>query len=137
MVRQPSQENLLDELARLVGRPGSVVGEALDNLLQVLLVDLDAETGRALGPYPMTAWQALAPSVPVVRRAWVAAASAGLTTEEVFTALAVIDDHVRRRCGSDAWQRSAEWLPQLAAHTRGVPGSVGRAGAGETTLPPY
>lgn len=48
----------------------------------------------------------------------------GLTTEEVFTALAVVDDHVRRRYGNDAWQRVPEWAPRLV-HRYNLTGSAG------------
>ncbi|MFN7965809.1 MAG: hypothetical protein U0V87_09015 [Acidobacteriota bacterium] len=113
-MREPIQENLLEELTRLVGRPLPVVHEALASLLSVLSNDFPEETLTSLAEYPMTAWQALAPHDPGTRRLWSAAVATGLTPEESYTALAVIDDHVRRGFGADAWQRVKEWAPRLA-----------------------
>lgn len=113
-MREPIQENLLEELSRLVGRPVPVVHEALASLLRVLVHEFREESLTPLAEFPMTAWQALAPNDPGTRRLWSAAVGAGLTAEESFTALAVIDDHVRRGFGADAWPRVKEWAPRLA-----------------------
>ncbi|UCF67156.1 MAG: hypothetical protein JSV80_15475 [Acidobacteriota bacterium] len=108
------EENLLDELTRLVGRPVPVIAEALAGLLGVLVSEMPRDTMGSLSPFPMSAWQALAPQEKAVRRIWGQALTAGLTVEEVFTVIAVVDDHVRRRFGADAWPRVAEWGPRLA-----------------------
>ena len=112
--KEAAQENLLDELTRLVGRPMPVVREALARLLGVFSGEVEAGTARSLSPYPMTAWKALAPETAVAEQSWMAIASAGLQPEEVFTAMAVIDDHVRRYYGNDAWSRAGEWSCRLA-----------------------
>ncbi|GAB4371061.1 MAG: hypothetical protein Kow0062_06300 [Acidobacteriota bacterium] len=125
MLREPLDENLLDELTRLVGRPAVVVREALARLMTVLNGSVDPELGRRLGAFPMTAWQAIDSGSPVVRAIWSAVVGAGMTTEEAFTALAVVDDHVRRRYGADAWSRVAEWGPRLAG--RYCPGDAAPA----------
>lgn len=113
MVGQPLQEDLLEELTRLVGRPSPVVRDAFSRLLKVLLREVDEETARTLAMFPMTAWQSIAPGCPALRNLWSATLSAGLTVEEVFTAFAVIDDHVRRRYGAAAWTVLAEWGPKF------------------------
>lgn len=111
---EPLDENLLDEMTRLVGRPASVLRDVLAGLLGVVVEDLGSDLAHALSGFPMTSWQGLAPDAPVTRGLWSAVLSSGLTAEEVFTALAVVDDHVRRRYGSDAWTRVREWAPRLA-----------------------
>ena len=116
MLREPLDENLLDELTRLVGRPAIVVRDALARLMGTLVGGMDRELGRRLGAFPMTAWQSIAPGCPLAREIWSAVVGAGMTAEEAFTALAVVDDHVRRRYGADAWQHVAEWGPRLAGH---------------------
>lgn len=113
MVGQPLREDLLEELTRLVGRPSPVVRDALSRLLKVLLHEVDEDVARTLAAFPMTAWQSLAPGCPALRNLWSATLSAGLTVEEVFTAFAVIDDHVRRRYGAEAWTELAEWGPKF------------------------
>jgi hypothetical protein len=113
MVGQPLQEDLLEELTRLVGRPSPVVRDAFSRLLGVLLREVDGEVARNLAAFPMTAWQSIAPGCPALRNLWTATLSAGLTVEEVFTAFAVIDDHVRRRYGAEAWTTLAEWGPRF------------------------
>lgn len=113
MVGQPLQEDLLEELTRLVGRPAPVVRDAFSRLLKVLLREVDEETVRTLAAFPMTAWQSIAPGCPALRNLWSATLSAGLTVEEVFTAFAVIDDHVRRRYGAEAWISIAAWGPKF------------------------
>ena len=114
MYREALDENLLDELTRLVGRPASVLRDVLAGMLRVVVEDLGADLANSLSSYPMTAWQGLAPDAQVTRGLWSAVLSSGLTAEEVFTALAVVDDHVRRRYGSDAWTAVQEWAPRLA-----------------------
>ncbi|RMG45369.1 MAG: hypothetical protein D6718_07380 [Acidobacteria bacterium] len=114
MYQDRLDENLLDEVTRLVGRPVPVVADALGGLFGVLVGELPGELARQLAPFPLTAWQALAPEEEPVRRIWTAALSAGLTAEEVFTVLAVVDDHVRRRFGNEAWSRAGEWARRLA-----------------------
>ena len=113
MPGQPFREDLLEELTRLVGRPSPVVRDAFSRLLKVLLREVDEEVARTLAAFPMTAWQSIAPGCPALRNLWSATLSAGLTVEEVFTAFAVIDDHVRRRYGADAWTSLAEWGPKF------------------------
>ena len=113
MVGQPLREDLLEELTRLVGRPSPVIRDAFSRLLEVLLREVDAEVARTLSAFPMTAWQSIAPGCPALRNLWSATLSAGLTVEEVFTAFAVIDDHVRRRYGANAWTSLAEWGPRF------------------------
>ncbi len=113
MVRQPFHEDLLEELTRLVGRPAPVVRDAFSRLFKVLLREVDKDVARTLAAYPMTAWQSIAPGCPALRNLWSATLSAGLTVEEVFTAFAVIDDHVRRRFGADAWNSLDEWGPRF------------------------
>ncbi len=113
MFAEPLPENLVDELTRLVGRPMPVVREALARLLTVIVEQCDGASVSELAPFPLTAWQALAPGHPAARALWSAVMSAGLTTEEVFTTLAVVDDHVRRRFGSDAWSGATEWGDRL------------------------
>ncbi len=113
MFAEPLPENLVDELTRLVGRPMPVVQEALARLLTVIVEQCDQSAVGELAPFPLTAWQALAPDHPAARSLWSAVMSAGLTTEEVFTTLAVVDDHVRRRFGSDAWGGAADWGHRL------------------------
>ena len=114
MYNKPTEENLLDEMARLIGRPFPVVQQALARLFGVLEVEFDPALARCLSPFPMTAWRALAPESSFSRQAWSAIASVGLTKEEVFTAVAVLDDHVRRYYGGDAWARWADWGRRLA-----------------------
>jgi hypothetical protein len=114
LYREPLDENLLDELTRLVGRPSSVLREVLSGVLRVVVSELNSDVARALSSFPMTAWQGLAPDSAVTRGLWSAILSSGLTAEEVFTALAVVDDHVRRRYGSEAWTEVHEWAPRLA-----------------------
>jgi len=113
MGRQPLHEDLLEELTRLVGRPRPVIREAFSRLLKVLLSEIDEQTAQRLGTYPMTSWQSLAPGCRALRNLWSATLSAGLTVEEVFTAFAVIDDHVRRRYGSEAWSELRDWGPRM------------------------
>ena len=113
MPGQPFREDLLEELTRLVGRPSPVIRDAFSRLLKVLLREVDEEVARTLAAFPMTAWQSIAPGCPALRNLWSATLSAGLTVEEVFTAFAVIDDHVRRRYGADAWTSLAEWGPKF------------------------
>jgi hypothetical protein len=113
MQREPLRENLIDELTRLVGRPSSVLREALSGVVRVLSLRLKGDLATRLAAFPMTAWPGLAPHEPVTRDLWSAVLSPGLTPEETFTALAIIDDHVRRRYGTDAWTRLEEWGPQL------------------------
>lgn len=118
MYREPLQEDLLEELTRLVGRPVAVVHDAVARLLDTVVVGFDAALLRSLGPFPMTAWPSLAPDSPETRRLWSAVLGTGLTAEEVFTALAVVDDHVRRRFGNDAWFRVHDWCGVLAGQCR-------------------
>lgn len=118
MQREPLDENLLDELTRLVGRPSTVLRDVLERTIGVLIEALTPDTARELSTFPMTAWQSLAPHAPVTRALWSAVLSAGLTAEETFTALAVIDDHVRRRYGVMGWATLAEWGPGLAGRYR-------------------
>jgi hypothetical protein len=127
MVGQPLREDLLEELTRLVGRPSPVVRDAFSRLLKVLLREVDEEVARTLSVFPMTAWQSIAPDYPALRNLLSATLSAGLTVEEVFTAFAVIDDHVRRRYGAEAWMSLSEWGPKL--ELRYVPEQA-RGGAG-------
>ncbi len=114
MYAEPLQENLVEEMTRLIARPVPVVREAMSRLLEVMVEALDPATTERLAPFPLTAWQALASEKSVTRQMWSAMLSAGLTTEEVFTVLAVVDDHVRRRFGNGAWVAVAEWGPGLA-----------------------
>lgn len=114
MAREPLQEDLLDALTRLVGRPLPVVQEALARLLGGLSRHLGHELLAAMGPFPLTSWHALCPCPESGRQVWADVQATGLSAEEVFTALAVVDDHVRRRYGSDAWSRLDEWSPNLA-----------------------
>jgi hypothetical protein len=111
--REPLEEDLLDELTRLVGRPQPVLQEAVRRLVHVLLEQFEPELVRSLAGFPMTAWQSLAPEQPAAREMWSAALGAGLTAEEVFTTLAVIDDHVRRTHGALAWEALHRWAPRL------------------------
>jgi hypothetical protein len=113
MKREPFDENLIDELTRLVGRPSSVLRDALRGMLRELLDGLTPERARTLAEFPMTSWPALAPGIDLTRRLWSSVLSAGLTAEETFTTLAVVDDHARRRFGVDAWSRVRTWGPQL------------------------
>lgn len=113
MGRQPLCEDLLEELTRLVGRPNPVIREAFSRLLKVMLFEVDEQTAQRLGAFPMTSWQSLAPGCRALRNLWSAALSAGLTVEEVFTALAVVDDHVRRRYGNEAWSGVRGWGPRM------------------------
>ncbi len=108
------EENLLDELTRLVGRPVPVVREALTRLLGVLITGFDGEASRRLSAFPMTAWRAIDPQGRASLESWEAIVSAGLSVEEAFTALAVIDDHVRRCYGNTAWSRLRDWSHRLA-----------------------
>lgn len=124
MVRQPLSENLIDELVRLVGRPFPVVQAVLSRLMAVAGKDLPSGLGAELAVYPLTAWLALAPEEGAVKKIWNEVMEVGLTTEEVFTALAVVDDHVRRRYGNDAWQRVPEWAPGVV-HRYNLAGPVG------------
>lgn len=124
MVRQPLSENLIDELVRLVGRPFPVVQSALARLMALAGGERLLECAKSLAGFPLTAWQALAPGDPAIRNLWSEVMAVGLTTEEVFTALAVVDDHVRRRYGNDAWQRVPEWAPRLV-HRYNLTGSAG------------
>ncbi len=114
MVREPFQEDLVEELTRLVGRPAPVMRESLSRFLAVVAARLDGEAAEALWEFPLTAWHALAPAHPVARETWDRLREVGLGDEEIFTALAVIDDHVRRRYGNRAWHRAARWLGRLA-----------------------
>ncbi len=116
--REPLDENLLDELTRLVGRPSSVLHEVMERLMAVLIDALPMDVSRQLAPFPMTAWQAIAPDAPVTRALWSAVLSSGLTAEETFTALAVVDDHVRRRYGAHGWKTIAEWGPTFVSRYR-------------------
>ena len=111
---EPLEENLIDEVTRLVGRPLPVVKEAVARLLAVLVAETGAAGTAELAVYPLTAWQALAPYHRPTRNLWSEALSAGLTTEEVFTTLAVLDDYARRRYGNEAWKTVSEWGPRLA-----------------------
>ena len=122
MIREPLDENLLDELTRLVGRPACVVREALSGVLGVLNGPDGAGLPSRLTEFPMTSWQAISPETPAVRGLWSAIVGSGMTAEEAFTVLAVIDDHVRRRYGVDAWLRLREWGPRLAG--RYCPGTA-------------
>lgn len=108
------QENLVDELTRLVGRPTPVVREGLARLLSVMVDELEPAEMQDLALFPLTAWQSLASQHRGVLSLWSAVLSAGLTLEEVFTTLAVVDDHARRRFGNDAWVAVREWGPALA-----------------------
>ena len=134
MYAEPLHENLVDELTRLVGRPMPVVREALARLLTVVEQKGESEVFRSLAPLPLTAWQVLAPDLADARDLWTAVMSAGLTTEEVFTTLAVVDDHVRRRFGSDAWNAPSEWARRLIRQYRFEPSQGRRSDAprGET-----
>jgi len=114
MYDKPNEENLLDEMARLIGRPFPVVQQALARLFGVMEAEFDPALARCLSPFPMTAWRALAPESSFSDHAWSAVASVGLTKEEVFTAVAVLDDHVRRYYGGDAWVRWSDWGRRLA-----------------------
>lgn len=114
MYEESLPENLLDELTRLVGRPVPVVQEALTRLLGILLTESGSESIIQLSPYPMTAWAALAPGCRLSRESWAAVMSVGLSAEEGFTALAVVDDHVRRFYGNDAWKSLRDWGHRLA-----------------------
>ncbi len=112
---EPQQENLLEELTRLVGRPKPVLEEAVTRLLGLLMTHREATPVTVeLSPYPMTAWRALAPQCTFPGELEGAFRGLGLTAEEVFTALAVIDDHVRRTYGNDAWERARDWSHRLA-----------------------
>ncbi len=132
MYREPLHEDLLDELTRLVGRPQPVIEEALGRLLETLASEFDPLLLAQLGPFPMTAWASLAPELASTRRLWSAVVGTGLTAEEVFTAFAVIDDHVRRRYGNDAWPRAADWWSALAVQCRHAAPPVQRTGAKPT-----
>lgn len=112
-MREPIQENLVEELTRLVGRPMPVVHEALSSMFTVLRRDFQPTNLADLSHYPMTAWASLAPQQHAIRALWSAVASAGLTTEEVFTTFAVVDDHVRRGFGAGAWSQLQEWGPRV------------------------
>ncbi len=114
MAREPLHEDLLDALTRLVGRPLPVVQEALARLLGGLSRHLGRELLCDMGPFPLTSWHALCPHPASAAQVWADVQGAGLSAEEVFTALAVVDDHVRRRYGNDAWSRLEEWSPTLA-----------------------
>jgi hypothetical protein len=114
MPREPLHEDLLDALTRLVGRPRPVVQEALARLIGGLSRHLGHDLLGAMGPFPLTSWHALCPRPDAARQVWADVQGAGLSAEEVFTALAVVDDHVRRRYGSDAWARLDDWSPNLA-----------------------
>ncbi len=114
MYREPLQEDLLDELTRLVGRPQPVVQDALARLLQCLDRHFETDALGALGDYPMTAWPAIAHDPQGTDLLWRTMMAAGLSAEEVLTALAVVDDHVRRRYGNRAWARVREWGPLMA-----------------------
>ncbi len=127
MLREPLDENLLDDLTRLVGRPAIVVREALARLMGALVDGVDRDLGRRLGAFPMTAWQSIAPDCPLTREIWSSVVGAGMTAEEAFTALAVVDDHVRRRYGADAWQNVAAWGPRLAGRCDPEPVPEGHA----------
>jgi hypothetical protein len=114
MNSEPLQEDLLDELTRLVARPRPLVQDVLARLLGTLTRRFDPPLLAKLGSFPMTAWPAIsAPNGPA-RDLWSCGASAGLSPEEVFTTLAVLDDHIRRRYGSDSWSRLSDWAPRLA-----------------------
>lgn len=115
-MREPMQENLLEELTRLVGRPLPVVRDALAGMLRVVERDFRQDSLIGFSSYPLTAWHVLAPGHDGARRLWDAVAATGLTAEETFTALAVVDDHVRRGYGASAWSRAHEWGPRLAGH---------------------
>jgi hypothetical protein len=114
MYRETLQEDLLAELSRLVGRPLSVVQDGLARLLECVESRFDADLLAALGPFPMTSWASLAADSAETGALWCATAAAGLTAEEGLTALAVVDDHVRRRYGNEAWSRVRDWGPQMA-----------------------
>ena len=114
MHREPLQENLLDELTRLVGRPKPLIQYVLGQLLDALSNEFDQGLLAALGPFPMTSWPAIAADCGATGTLWDAALTAGLSPEEVFTALAVLDDHVRRSYGNDSWSRVPDWGPRLA-----------------------
>ncbi|GEM_PF-3508822 len=114
MVREPFHEDLVEELTRLVGRPAPIMRELLSRFLAVVAARLDDGTADGLWAFPLTAWHALAPDHPVARETWDHLRGVGLSDEEIFTALAVIDDHVRRRYGNRAWHGADEWLHRLA-----------------------
>jgi len=114
MYGEPLQENLVDEVTRLVGRPRSVVREAIARMLTVMVGESGPHASGSLCDYPLTAWTSIAPDHEGARMVWTAVVSAGLTTEEVYTALAVVDDHVRRRFGSNAWHSVLDWGHRLA-----------------------
>jgi hypothetical protein len=114
MYREALQEDLLAELSRLVGRPLAVVQDGLARLLECVGTRFDTDLLGALGPYPMTAWASIAPDSVEADALWRATTAAGLTPEEGLTALAVVDDHVRRRYGNGAWSRIREWGPSMA-----------------------
>ncbi len=109
------QRELISELTRLVGRSEKVMDDALLRFLDVLAHHLDSATCRQLAAFPMTAWQGLLPDHPVVKQIWSAAASAGLNAEEVFTFLAIVDDHYRRQHGCHCWSRADEWIAQAVS----------------------
>lgn len=127
MAREPLHEDLLDVLTRLVGRPLPVVQEALARLLDGVGHRLGQDRLLALGPFPLTAWRGLCAGTDAARQIWADIEGVGLSTEEVFTALAVIDDHVRRRYGTDAWARLNDWTPALAGRYKLRIPPVGRA----------
>ncbi len=135
MVREPFQEDLVEELTRLVGRPAPIMRELLSRLLAVVASRMDAGTADELWAFPLTAWHALAPGHPVARETWGRLREVGLSDEEIFTALAVIDDHVRRRYGNRAWHRAAEWIGRLAGrYDLDVPVATAPAGTGKHSL---
>lgn len=113
MHREPLQEDLVEELTRLVGRPKPMIQDVLGRLLDALSGGFDRDTLLELATFPLTAWPAIAARSRAATGLWDAALSAGLTPEEVLTALAVLDDHVRRRYGADSWARMADWGPRL------------------------
>ncbi len=113
MVREPLQEDLVEELTRLVGRPKPIIQDVLARLLDALAENFDGAVLGCLATYPMTAWSAIAAPRLAARDLSDVALSAGLSPEEALTALAVLDDHVRRCYGADSWARLEDWGPRL------------------------
>lgn len=132
-LREPVQENLLDELTRLVGRPLPMVHAALSHAMRQLTSRIDPRLLAGLAPFPMTSWRSLACDASVAEL-WEAAAISGLTTEEVLTTFAVLDDHVRRAYGDDAWCDVRSWGPRVVGLYDLHPLNVG-TGRREATAP--
>jgi len=127
-------EDLLEELARLVGRPRGLVQDMLARVLETVESTLEPELLGQLATFPMTSWPALTPAGAQTGAVWQAAVSTGLTTEEALTALAVLDDHVRRRYGSDSWARVQDWGPRMACRYNLATAAPGTAPS-ESTFP--